>query len=248
MTHIPDHDLLMDADGELTGERAREARAHLSACAACRRRQSEILEALGMAEMEHLEQELPPLDGARAMLHGRLHPDRRQRYFALAALAAAACLLVIQFLPERQAGLTPRAALTPGAVREVSTQTMCATGEDGERREIPHEVAVEVFRKYGIHDPQPRTYEVDYLVPPDLGGAGDVRNLWPQPYNDGTWNARVKDALEDRLRALVCAGTVPLDVAQKDLTEDWIAAYRKYFRTREPLPDHVAFVKDRPWE
>ena len=248
MTHIPDHDLLMDADGELTGARALEVRSHLGACAACRRRQSEILEALGMAEEEHLEQELPPIDGARTLLHARLRPDRRQRYFALAALAAAACLLVIQFLPERQAGLTPRAALTPGAVREVSTQAMCAMGEDAERREIPHEVAVEVFRKYGIHDPQPRAFEVDYLIPPDLGGAGDVRNLWPQPYNDGTWNARVKDALEDRLRTLVCAGTLPLDVAQKDLAEDWIAAYRKYFRTREPLPDHVAFVKDRPWE
>ena len=248
MTHVADHELLMDADGELEGRQALEVRAHLAACAACRRRQSEILEALGMAAEEHLEQELPPIDGARTMLQARLQPDRWQRTFAVAALAAAACLLFIQFLPERVSGLTPRAALTPGAVREVSTEAMCAAGETAERREIPHEVAVEVFRKYGIHDPRPRAFEVDYLIPPDLGGAGDVRNLWPQPYNEGTWNARVKDALEDRLRTMVCAGTVPLDVAQKELAEDWIGAYRKYFSSRDPLPDHVAFVKDRPWE
>ena len=54
--------------------------------------------------------------------------------------------------------------------------------------------------------------------------------------------------MEDRLRTMVCGGRLPLDVAQRDLAEDWIAAYRKHFHTREPLPDHVAFVKDRPWE
>lgn len=248
MTHIPDHELLLDADGELTGKRAEDVTEHLAACAVCRRRQSEILGALGVATEAHLEMELPPIDGARAMLTARLRPDRRQRIFAVAALAAAACLLVIQFLPEARAEVAPRAALTPGAVREVSTQAMCAAGEGADRPAIPHEIAVEVFRKYGIHDPQPRAYEVDYLIPPDLGGAGDVRNLWPQPYNEGTWNARVKDALEDRLRTMVCAGTLDLGAAQKDLAEDWIGAYRKYFNTRQPLPDHMAFVKDRPWE
>ena len=248
MTHIPDHELLMEADGELAGARLSEVRAHVAGCAECRRRQIEILNALVMAMEAHLEQDLPPIDGARTMLEAGLRPPRKQRYFAAAALVAAACLVVIQFLPERAHGMTPRAALTPGAVREVSTEAMCSTGAEADRPGIPHEVALEVFRKYGIHDPQPRAFEVDYLIPPDLGGAGDVRNLWPQPYNEGTWNARVKDALEDRLRTMVCAGTLPLDVAQKDMAEDWIGAYRKYFRTRNPLPDHVAFVKDRPWE
>ena len=58
----------------------------------------------------------------------------------------------------------------------------------------------------------------------------------------------MKDALEDRLRTLVCEGNLDLAIAQRDLARDWIAAYKKYFRTRTPLLDHVAFVKDRPWE
>ncbi|MBL8240108.1 MAG: HNH endonuclease [Bryobacterales bacterium] len=126
--------------------------------------------------------------------------------------------------------------------------TMCAAGEGTERAAIPHAVAMEVFRRYGIHDPRPRAYEVDYLIPPDLGGTEDERNLWPQPYNEGTWNARVKDALEDRLRTMVCEGGLALDTAQAELAGDWIGAYKRHFRTATPLPDHVAFVKDRPWE
>ena len=84
--------------------------------------------------------------------------------------------------------------------------------------------------------------------PAALGGSLDANNLWPQPYSAGVWNARVKDALEDRLRALVCEGKLDLATAQRDLAHDWIAAYKKYFRTGAPLVDHIAFVKDRPWE
>jgi hypothetical protein len=36
--------------------------------------------------------------------------------------------------------------------------------------------------------------------------------------------------------------------AQQDLATDWIAAYKKYFRQDAPSPDHLAFLKDRPWE
>ncbi len=38
----------------------------------------------------------------------------------------------------------------------------------------------------------------------------------------------MKDKLEDRLHALVCAGKVPLAVAQREIATDWIAAYQKY--------------------
>ena len=105
-----------------------------------------------------------------------------------------------------------------------------------------------VFEEYGIRNPEPRHYELDYLIDPELGGSDDPSNLWPQPYSAGVWNSRVKDALEDRLRALVCEGKLDLATAQRDLASDWIAAYKKYFHTGAPLLDHVAFVKDRAWE
>jgi hypothetical protein len=49
------------------------------------------------------------------------------------------------------------------------------------------------------------------------------------------WNARVKDDLEDRLHDMVCKGSLDLVAAQHDISSDWIAAYKKYFHTDEPL-------------
>ena len=86
-----------------------------------------------------------------------------------------------------------------------------------------------------------------YLIDPDLGGSDDVRNLWPEPYSS-TWNAHVKDALEDHLRELVCAEKISLAQAQHDISVDWISAYKKYFHTGTPLSEHLAFKKDQPWE
>ena len=80
-----------------------------------------------------------------------------------------------------------------------------------------------------------REYELDYLITPELGGSDDRRNLWPERYSSGQWNARVKDELEQLLPRLVCAGTLPLATAQREMATDWVAAYKKYFHTDRPL-------------
>ena len=59
--------------------------------------------------------------------------------------------------------------------------------------------------------------------------------LFFMPNSSAVWNARVKDALEDRLHDLVCDGRLDLATAQRDISSDWIAAYKKYFETDEPL-------------
>jgi hypothetical protein len=53
-------------------------------------------------------------------------------------------------------------------------------------------------------------------------------HLWPQSFDTQPWNARTKDALENRLHALVCAGRLPLGQAQREIAADWIAAYVRY--------------------
>jgi len=98
-------------------------------------------------------------------------------------------------------------------------------------------VRKQVFQEYGIPGAKPEAYEVDYLVTPALGGADDLRNLWPHSYS-ATWNARVKDELEDRLREMVCSGNLDLTEAQREIAENWIAAYKKYFHTEQPLEEH----------
>jgi len=92
-----------------------------------------------------------------------------------------------------------------------------------------------VFHEYGIDDAQPRGYEVDHLITPELGGTDDIRNLWPEPYSS-EWNARVKDQLEDHLRELVCQGKLDVGTAQRDIATNWISAYKKYFQTDKPRP------------
>jgi hypothetical protein len=142
----------------------------------------------------------------------------------------------------------PDGQLTPGATRIVTKEDLCSSKSFEGFYPIPARVASSVFAKYQIQNPRPRSYEVDYLITPALGGAEDIRNLWPQPYASGEWNAHVKDALEDRLHDLVCTDQIDLAVAQREIASNWINAYRKYFKTTRPLPDHVAFGIDPPWE
>jgi 5-methylcytosine-specific restriction endonuclease McrA len=73
-----------------------------------------------------------------------------------------------------------------------------------------------------------RDYELDHIVPLDLGGAAlDLRNLMLQP-RAGACNAHHKDALERRLRIMVCAGDLTLNGAQHEIATDWRAAYKKW--------------------
>jgi hypothetical protein len=266
-SHISDGELLLAADGELTVARAAEIREHLAACPSCWMRKAALEQTLTEANQAHhreFDGMVPPIETSRALLRARLAETQEThktpglpRYRLAWAAAMVALLGAVAMLagwPVRRslapaAEFAPNAVWTPGSVRPLTRDAVCsAPDRDEPGPVISAAVAREVFDRYGIRNPRPRSYEVDYLIPPALGGSDDPRNLWPQPYSAGVWNARVKDALEDRLRALVCEGKLDLATAQNDLARDWIAAYKKYFRTGTPLLDHVAFVKDRPWE
>ena len=48
-----------------------------------------------------------------------------------------------------------------------------------ERRRVSSEVNRQTFSEYGISYPQPRgAYEVDHLIPLELGGDNTISNLW----------------------------------------------------------------------
>jgi len=140
----------------------------------------------------------------------------------------------------------PIHALTPGAAENVSLDAMCA-GQPAARPPIPVSIRQAVLRQYRMEHVAEHEYELDYLITPELGGVADQRNLWPERYGSGVWNARVKDDLEELLPRLVCEGTLALATAQRDIASDWIAAYKKYFRTDRPLAtDARAFDDDDP--
>ncbi len=256
--HIHDSDLILFSDGALPASREAHVRHHLSDCAHCRERLSSLSDALTDAVVAHhalFSGELPPLHESAARLHTSMATAVVPQSTARLQWAAAAAVVILMgsFLAWRSAHHTttefaPDHAATPGAIRAIGRDAVCSGVENPQRPPVQAEIAQAVFHRYGIAHPAPGTYEVDYLIPPALGGSDDPRNLWPQPYSTGVWNARVKDALEDRLHSLVCSGRIDLLTAQRDLSRDWIAAYKKYFRTDRPLLDHAAFVKDRPWE
>ena len=250
----------MAADGELSPARAEQVAAHLLECWSCRARKQEIEAAIAdFVRLHHgnLDPLLPSPAGPRALLKAQLaelasapQPWSARWPQAFAWRQAAAALLLVAILAASyqywvrvsvpRAALRsvpvsfPEPSLTPGAVTTVNREQICASPKP-KNRTVPAALRRKVFEEYGIPRAEPRAYEVDYLITPALGGADDIRNLWPQSYSSAVWNARVKDALEDRLHAMVCEGGLDLIAAQRDISSDWIAAYKKYFHTDEPL-------------
>jgi hypothetical protein len=259
--HVNDEDLLLYASGEL-GESSALVKRHLANCNVCQSRMERLnarLDEFSKAYCSDTDIDLIPAAEARESLEARLMETGRVlegrgvnwRWVT----AAAACLLLAIGLgtsrwPRKGADLEwperPDLRLTPGATVPVTHNAVCG-GEEPRVPVIPTSLQQRVFELYGVDQTRGGQYEVDYLITPELGGATDIRNLWPEPYHNAVWNAHVKDQLEDRLHAMVCGGQVDLATAQRDIASDWIAAYRKYFHADTPITSgsHLASPESR---
>ena len=212
---------------------------------------------------ESLDRRVPPADGPRALLRARMSQDARNprrswlpRLFrqietgptaqvtlgllVLVAIFGTCYRLISSRNHDREtvsgaAYLVPNSSLTPGSVRPMSVNDVCATTYSDDANEVPALVRQQVFHEYGVSPRQSAMYGLDYLVSPQLGGTADIRNLWPEPEAQTIWNMRAKDALEDHLHELVCEGRVDLATAQRELAANWISAYQKYFHTPVPV-------------
>jgi hypothetical protein len=256
--HLSDRQMLLEVEGELSARDAKRVRAHLDGCWQCRARRQELQNAIvdfvGIHQRE-LDARLPPAASSRALLKarlGQLPSDSNWRSlwagrFAWTAAGVTIVLLAVGFfLNQERRGqrgshtavvTVPDSRLTPGAAILVSRRQVCAE-VTANNKAVPVALQRKVFEEYGIAGAEPRAYEVDYLITPALGGADDIRNLWPHSYSATVWNAQVKDALEGRLREMVCDGSLDLAEAQREIAGNWIAAYKKYFQTDRPLPEH----------
>jgi len=146
------------------------------------------------------------------------------------------------------AELLPNPRFTPGATTGVAIGSICSMNDDEVVAPVPGGLQQRVFEEYGIAGAPAANYEVDYLITPGLGGADDIRNLWPEPRYDTEWNSFVKDQLEDYLHHAVCGGRVSLPVAQREIATNWIAAYKKYFHTERPVAEASASIfSARQW-
>lgn len=131
------------------------------------------------------------------------------------------------------------AAVTPNCVIAADDVVkLCSKSfHTGTVRDVPQSEKKKVFAEYGVKcvsgkarggEASCSSYEVDHLISLEIGGSDDINNLWPQSYVTRPLNAHVKDALEDRLHALVCKGAVTLPEAQNAIATNWPAAYSQF--------------------
>ena len=129
--------------------------------------------------------------------------------------------------PERTPG-----AINPDITQENIRQTICnprwSTKSVRPAASYTHQLKVEQIREYAYPDSSLKDYEEDHFIPLELGGnPTDPKNLWPEPFEtsipDG--GAHAKDEVENYLHAEVCAGSLTLEQAQKEITEDWYRVY-----------------------
>lgn len=137
----------------------------------------------------------------------------------------------------------PKPELTPGAnFPGVTAADVCQVGWARSHRHVELAQYLSVYSAYGVAYPEPAgSYELDHLIPLELGGSNENANLWPQPSAGVGFHQ--KDALENRLHELVCAGKADLKATQAALASDWFAVYIKNFAVgsaQTPAPVSIA--------
>lgn len=129
--------------------------------------------------------------------------------------------------------LTPYAAAqlpsrdhTPGAAVKVDMKKLCSPTFVPDAKQITNWQRDEALSRYGI---RPDRFDgvLEHLVPVSLGGTNDPDNLYPF-HAQGTLTLEAKSELADRVRELVCEGSLSLKAAQNLFKKDWTKAYREY--------------------
>jgi hypothetical protein len=138
-------------------------------------------------------------------------------------------------LAQQPTPIVPDPNLTPGDTFDVTTEDLCVPGYSKKVRDVPAEMKREVYQEYGITSHGSGDYEVDHLIPLELGGSNSIKNLWPESHRTLPWNAQVKDRLESKLHQLVCSGQLDLQTAQRAIAADWIGAYKMYVSPNPPI-------------
>jgi hypothetical protein len=138
-------------------------------------------------------------------------------------------------LAQQPTSILPDPNLTPGNTFNVTAQDLCVVGYTKKVRNVTAEMKREVYQEYGITSHELGDYEVDHLIPLELGGSNSIKNLRPESHRTLPWNAQVKDRLEGKLHELVCSGQLDLKIAQHAIALDWIEAYKLYVSPNPPV-------------
>jgi len=136
-----------------------------------------------------------------------------------------AMLLLCVALSHAQSIPRPNHKMTPGAVDPALTKAkLCdPTFHTGTVRSVKQSEKVASCRAYGYMTDCPgKGFELDHLISLEIGGANDIKNLWPQPVDaPGVIGYHTKDAVENRAHRAVCEGKLTLKQAQDGIAGDW---------------------------
>lgn len=130
-------------------------------------------------------------------------------------------------------GALPDRQCSPGAYYSGLTKAvLCSSSfRTGTVRDVPESEKHSVETEYGMPARSyGRTIEIDHIASLELGGSNDISNLFPEP-GSGHANYHVKDKLENKLHAMVCAGSISLHAAQRGIASNWETLYKKVYGT-----------------
>lgn len=139
--------------------------------------------------------------------------------------------------------------LTPGKGRtDITIAEICSTHWGTDARHVTAAMKQQVIAAYNFDTSKcPLTsykgqkvhrVEIDHLISRELGGADDVKNLWPECYEPVKANkskqangAHKKDRLENELGKRVCnpQSASLLKEYQQKIAADWVGLYHEIY-------------------
>jgi len=122
-------------------------------------------------------------------------------------------------------------ALNPVVKQSTIGQTICVPGyAKGVRPATSYTNGVKqmLMQRAKMNPSLAQYYELNHIIPLALGGHPRKLDNLALQIREGENGAERKDRIETKLQCLVCSHQVTLAEAQREILEDWQAAYHKY--------------------
>jgi len=97
---------------------------------------------------------------------------------------------------------------------------ICVSGYTSNVRRVTSKTAQQVYNNYGVNSRVTGEYEMDHIIPLELGGDNEIANLYPQPQLPLP-GFKQKDKVENCFHRMVCNNELDIQKAQLIMSTDW---------------------------